>query len=370
MLVRRRVFSADVIRDALPELLRRPAPFGTERWQWLAVPALFALTVVAAAGFARLAAIVTRRLSGRAKHGWDELVTDQLLGPLRLLFAAALCWLWLPTLALPADGEAWAVSFLRALLGFAVFWALFRVITVISANLGQSPWVKARPGSGALVSLGARVARIALMAAGAVTVLSSLGYPVASLVAGLGIGGLALALAAQKTVENLFGAFAIAVDQPFREGDAVRVEDVTGTVESIGMRSTRIRTIDRTLVTMPNGKLSDTRVESFAVRDRIRFSATVRLVYSTTAAQMKTVLEGLEAVLRAQPKLWPEGVTVRLKELAPTSLDVELGAWFATTDFDEFTRIRQDVLLGVLAAVEKAGTTFALPLPYSRPGPG
>jgi len=148
---------------------------------------------------------------------------------------------------------------------------------------------------------------------GVVAVLSELGYPVASLIAGLGIGGLALALAlaAQKTVENLFGAFSIGVDQPFQEGDFVRIEDFVGTVESVGLRSTRIRTLDRTLIIMPNGKLADMRIETFSVRDRMRLSCVIGLVYSTTETQMRQVLTGLEARLRAHPKIWAETVVVR-----------------------------------------------------------
>jgi MscS family membrane protein len=194
-----------------------------------------------------------------------------------------------------------------------------------------------------------------------VAVISELGYPVASLIAGLGIGGLALALASQKTVENLFGAFSIGVDQPFREGDFVKVEDFMGTVEAIGLRSTRLRTLDRTLITIPNGKLAEMRIESFAVRDRIRLACTLGLVYGTTANQMRLVVAGLEQTLRQHPKIWPEGITVRLKELTPSSLDIEIMAWFATADYTEFQLIRQEILLQFMEVVEKAETSFAFP---------
>ncbi|MCI0574316.1 MAG: mechanosensitive ion channel family protein, partial [Myxococcaceae bacterium] len=194
-----------------------------------------------------------------------------------------------------------------------------------------------------------------------VAVVNELGYPVASLIAGLGIGGLAVALAAQKTVENLFGAFSLGVDQPIREGDFVRVEDVSGTVESIGLRSTRIRTLDRTLVTVPNGKLADMRLETFAVRDRMRLAADIGLAYGTTPAQMREVLEGMEAILRAQPQLWPEGVTVKLKAFGESALVVEVAAWFVTLEWSEFQAIRQEVYLQFMELVERVGTSFALP---------
>jgi MscS family membrane protein len=211
------------------------------------------------------------------------------------------------------------------------------------------------------VPLGARTLQIAVLAMAVVAILADLGFAVTSLVAGLGIGGLALALAGQKTVENLFGAFSIGVDQPFRVGDYVVIEGVSGTVEVIGLRSTRIRTLERTVVTIPNGKLADMRIESFAPRDRIRFACVLGLARTTTAEQVRRVLRGIEALLRAQKKLWPDAVTVRMKEITPTSLDVEVQAWFLTTDFPEFQGIREELLLAFLGLVEEAGTSFALP---------
>ena len=187
--------------------------------------------------------------------------------------------------------------------------------------------------------------------------LGGIGLPVASLLAGLGIGGIALAFGAQKTVENLFGAVAIGVDRPFREGDFVKVEDnVMGTVEDVGLRSTRIRTLDRTIVTLPNGRLSDMRIETYTLRDRIRLATVLNLVYETTAAQMREVLAGFEDVLRKHPSIWPDEIIVRFMQFGASSLDIEVMCWFTTTDFNKFRVIRQDVLLAFMEVVEKAGS--------------
>jgi MscS family membrane protein len=194
-----------------------------------------------------------------------------------------------------------------------------------------------------------------------VAILAELGYPVTSLLAGLGIGGLAVALAAQKTVENVFGAFSIGVDQPFREGDLIRVDTVLGFVEAIGLRSTRIRTLDRTLVTMPNGKLADMRVESYAPRDRLRLNFVVGLVYATTSAQMREIIAGWEGLLRAHPKIWPDVVQVRFQAFGESSLTVEVQCWFQTSDWNEFIQIREDVLLQMMEVVERAGSQMAFP---------
>jgi MscS family membrane protein len=141
----------------------------------------------------------------------------------------------------------------------------------------------------------------------------------------------------------------------------VKIEEFVGTVEAIGLRSTRFRTLDRTIITIPNGRLAEMRLESFAVRDRLRLAMVVGLVHETTAAQLREVVAGFERVLRAQPRLWPDDVTVRFIALGATSFDIEVMAWFQTADWGEFQRIRQDVLLQFMDVVEQAGTAFARP---------
>jgi MscS family membrane protein len=126
------------------------------------------------------------------------------------------------------------------------------------------------------------------------------------------------------------------------------------------LRSTRIRTLDRTVITIPNGRLSEMRLEGYSPRDRIRLACNLALDYATTAGQMREVLADCERVLREQPKIYPDDVTVRFKELGETALAVEVQDWFVTNRFAEFQRIREDVLLSFMAAVERAGTRFAL----------
>ena len=139
------------------------------------------------------------------------------------------------------------------------------------------------------------------------------------------------------------------------------MEDFQAIVERIGLRSTRFRTLDRTIVTIPNGKLADSRIESYTARDRVRFATIIGLVYGTTEAQVRQVLDGFHSVLRAQPKLFPEGVTVLLRGLGASSLDIEVSAQFQTEDYAEFQAIRQDLLLQFLRVVEDAGTALAFP---------
>ncbi len=349
------------VLDHLPQPLLQPGPRELLWWQWLALPILVFLAWTLALLAARLSVSLLGRFAARTTATWDDVLVRRLPGPARLgwwlLFVAA----GVRLLDLYAPAERFIDELLTSGAVLALFWAVLRSADILGQVALGSPWSQTHPASRALLPLAVRSSKVAVVALAVVGILSVWGFPVASLLAGLGIGGLALALAAQKTVENLFGSFSIGIDQPFREGDFVKVEDFVGTVERIGLRSTRFRTLDRTLVSLPNGKLADLRVESFAARDRIRLACTLNLVYGTTAAQLRRVLEGIEGILRGHPKIWPDAVVVRFKELGTTSLEVEVMAWFQTSDFGEFQLIRQDVLLAFMEVVESAGSSFAFP---------
>ncbi len=333
----------------------------TASWRAVAVGLWLAISLLAGLALSWLTRRLLGRVAARTANQWDDAVVARLGGPLTVGWALLCAHLLLPWLELSVASRDGAHRAVSVAMVASLFWALLRAIDVAAQVITTSGWASRRLSSRSFVSLGGKALKISVVVVSAVAILSQLGYPVGSIIAGLGIGGLALALAAQKTVENVFGAFSIAVDEPFRPGDFVKIDDVLGTVETIGLRSTRIRTLDRTLVTIPNGKLAEMRTETFAARDRLRLACTVGLVHQTTADQMRAVLAGLEQVLRGHPKVWPEGITVRFKELASWSLDIEVMAWFATTDWPEFQLIRQETLLRFMEVVQRAGTAFAYP---------
>jgi MscS family membrane protein len=310
---------------------------------------------------ARLVRAGLAHLARRTTSELDDVLLQRLHGPLALAATITVAAMAIPWMGLVRPAAFGAQRIMQTGLLLAFFWALWRLVDVAREFLTRRRWASSASASRSLLPLGARISKVAVAAIGAIAVLSLLGYPVASLIAGLGIGGLAVALAAQKTVENLFGAFSLGVDRPFAEGDFVKVEDFVGTVEAIGLRSTRFRTLDRTIVTLPNGRLADMRLESFSARDRLRLATVIGLVYETTAAQMREVLAGFERVLRAHPKIWSEAIVVRFIELAAASLNIQVMAWFNTSDWSEFQRIREEVLLEFMDVVEEAGTSFAFP---------
>ena len=349
------------IRDLLPEPLLRIGPQGLRWWQWLGFPvvALIALAIGRVLGGITRAAL--HLWFSRTRTTLDERLLQRIGPALTLLWAVGAFRLLLPWLALLPEARSFVHAVLAAGVVVATFWMLWRSADVIIEVLLEHPWAVDNPSARSLLSVGGNLTKAAVAVGGVVTTIATFGYPVATMLAGLGIGGIAFAFGAQKTVENLFGSVALAADQPCRVGDFVKIEDFVGTVERIGSRSTRIRTLDRTLITIPNGRLSDMRIESFAVRDRIRLSITIGVVYDTTEAQMQGILSGMGQVLRAHPKIWPDTVVVRFAGFGACSLDIEVMCWFQTTDYNEFRDCRQDVLLGFMKVVEEAGSTFAFP---------
>jgi MscS family membrane protein len=349
------------LRNTLPPWFRHRWLGGLERWQWLGLPLVLGLSLVLAALLAHLSRQLLAHVATRTETTTDDEVVARLGAPLRLVWFGLVGEFGLRVLALPEAAQAWAARSFRVLVSVGILWGLARAIDTWATRYVASERAAERPGTRALVKLVGRVTQLAAVAFASLAILSELGVSVTSALAGLGIGGIALALGAQKTLEHLFGAFAIAIDQPIREGDFVKIEDFVGTVEAIGLRSTRVRTLDRTIISVPNGKLADMRLETFAARDRFRLATTIGLTYGTTAAQVRQVRDGLEQVLRQHPQIWPDVVSVRFGAFADYSLNVDVVCWFLVKDFEEFKRVREEVLLSFMEVVEKAGCSFAFP---------
>jgi MscS family membrane protein len=177
----------------------------------------------------------------------------------------------------------------------------------------------------------------------------------------LGIGGIAIALAAQKTVENVFGGLSVITDHPVYVGDFCKFGDSVGTVEDIGLRSTRIRTLDRTVLTVPNAQFSSVTLENFSRQDKMLFHPKLNLRRDTTPEQVRNILAAIEKLLKAHPKVETGNLPVRFIGVGAYSLDIEIFVYILTEDGDEFMAVRQDLLLGILDAIKAAGSALAIP---------
>jgi MscS family membrane protein len=204
-------------------------------------------------------------------------------------------------------------------------------------------------------------AKFTLIAIAILIVFDTLGYNITAGIAALGVGGIALALGAQKTVENVIGGLSVIFDQPVSVGDFCKFGDTIGTVEKIGMRSTRIRTLGRTLVTIPNADFSSQLIENFAKRDMFLYLTTLGLRYETTSDQMRYILVELRKILYAHPKVNPDPARVRFLGYGSDSLKVELFAYIHAVDWNDFLGIQEDINLRLAKVIEDSGSGFAFP---------
>ena len=189
----------------------------------------------------------------------------------------------------------------------------------------------------------------------------AVGIPIAPLVAGLGVGGLAIALAVRPTLENIIGGLTLFADRPVRVGDFCRYGDEIGTVEQIGLRSTRIRSLERTIVTVPNAEFSQMKLDNFAARDIRLLKTILRLRYETTPDQLRYVLAELRKLLLGHPKVTPAPARVRFVGYGAYSLDLEIFAYLHCQDQDTFLAIQEDIFLRIADIVKEGGTGFAFP---------
>jgi MscS family membrane protein len=179
--------------------------------------------------------------------------------------------------------------------------------------------------------------------------------------AGLGVGGIAVALAAQKTLENVIGGISVICDQTVRVGDRVRVCDKDGFVEDIGLRSTRIRTDDRSVISVPNGQLATAILENISLRDKFWFHHALRLRYETSASTMRCTLDGIKTYLEQNPRVERKSARVRFISFGPSSLDVEIFAYIFADDWPQFLETQQQLLLAIMDNVQRAGASIAIP---------
>lgn len=342
---------------ALPSPARRELG-GALVWQW---------TLVAVALGLALALSATAFRFGRRWSRWEEARRGgRRFGP--LLFPLALLGLvlasrWVAWLFLRLAGPPYLVLrlALTALAHLAAAWLLAVVLARASEVLQRVFRTPEQPLNAQFVGLTTRVLTILAVAGYLFAAAQSLGLPVPALVAGLGVGGLAVALATQGTLENLIGGLILHADRPVRVGDVFKLGQRIGVVEEIGLRSTRIRTIERSLLAIPNADLVKREIENLTLQDRIGMRARVALRLETTPDQLRDLLASLTRLVREHPRLVRGKGGARLVGFGESSLDVDVRAFAATTDYFEFVAIREDVLLRVLELVEASGTRLAVP---------
>jgi MscS family membrane protein len=260
----------------------------------------------------------------------------------------------------------------KTMLIVVVVWILFR-FTDFAAAQARARLVAGDGTAGfSLIDLLRRIAKVTLLLIGLIVWLDNLGFKVTTIVASLGVAGLAVGLASQKFIEDLIGAMTLHATGVVKRNETIRFGDQRGVVEDIGLRMTTIRTANRTLVTMPNAQFAAMQIENFGRRDKIVFQCKLGLRCETTTDQLRYVLIELRKLLYAHPKVGDDESRVRFIGFGASSLDVEIFCFVSETDNAEYLAVVEDLNLRIMDIVAQAGTSFAFPsqMTYTESSPG
>jgi MscS family membrane protein len=355
------------LTSQLPPLLVKVVFLGLPLWRWLVIFAGILLAILLATSVARLLLIVFKVFLTRGHVPNEDEVLHRLKQPLRILLLSVALWIAETySLSVLARHYWTAAAFTLGAIGSAWFLAgLFD----LAADAGQRHSVATgATGQVAAINLGRRLVKILIVFVMLLILLKGAGVNVSAMLAGLGIGGIALALAAQNTLQDLFGGISIISRDTIRVGDYCRLGDETGTIEDIGLSATRLRTMDRTVVSMPNAKVAQLSSENFTLRDKFWFHHLLSLRYDTSKSQIEQILTNVLALLRESTKVEDGSFRVNFIGLREASFEIEIFAYILVASYPEFLVRQQELLLEVLTIVADSGTHLMVPLqlPYSQ----
>jgi MscS family membrane protein len=349
------------LEKRLPSILTKNRLLNMPFWQWIAI--LIAIPVAVTTGWAvslipRLALRYYRKKNASAVLPPMRLFH---IGPGTLLLSAFIHYILVFLIGASIVYRQYYRHILWAFLAVAAYWLITRITRDISARIISRLTASGRMGERSVVSLARRGLEVLAFVIIGLIVLSSLGVNVTAALAGLGIGGLAIGLGAQKTFENLLGGITILTDKALQIGDACRIADQHGTVEDIGLRSIKLRTEERTVVTIPNGTVANVVVENFRQRDKILFRQMVRLRYDLAPDHIRYALQELRVTLKQNNRVEDASSRVRLVRFADSGITVEIYAYILVRDYSEFLVHQEAILLGIADTLERTGALVAFP---------
>ncbi len=335
--------------------------FGTSFGRILLAVAVFGLLLVARGLFARFVIGWLKRIVKRTRNEIDDHMVNALQGPVRFIPVVLGFFIATEVLQLEGTFESIALRLTRSLIVFTLFWGSITLVEPFSLMFGQLRDVL----SSTMREWILKALKLLLGVVGAAAILQIWGIEIGPLVAGLGLFGLAAALAAQDLFKNLLSGVLIIAEKRFDPGQWIKVDGVVeGTVESIGFRSTMVRQFDKAVVQVPNAKLADTAVINFSAMTHRRIYWKIGVLYDTTAAQLREVRDGIEShILEDEAFASPEDVStfVRIDSFNDSSIDIMVYCFTKTTDWGEWLKVKEALAYRIKEIVEGAGTGFAFP---------
>ena len=349
------------VETHIPQPLVKIQFLGMSLWMWLAL--LLAMPVAAGLAWVLIKAVELPRNWWLRSRNRQPVIANwqRVSAPVWLFLTLFLHRVLVSSIGMPLLHRHYYYICTRVLLITAGTWLLLRMLAG-----GFDLWriraiTTGHTGTGSLVLLGQRIVKVLIVLFAGLTVLGVLGFNMTTALAGVGIGGLAIGFGAQKSIENLFGGMFLLGDEVIRVGDVCDFNGRVGSVEDISLRSTRIRTVERTELSIPNGSLATMNVENLSRRDKFLFNPKISLRYETTPDQLRYVLAEARRLLYEHPKVETASARIRFTGLEASWLGLEIFSYILTRDAAEFNAIREDILLRLMDVVYDAGTGFAFP---------
>jgi len=360
-----RLIKSTWFERVMPPAFVRPSLFGVSLAQWIMLAATIAVPIIVLRLLFGALMRIARRTVGPTRRGAIDSMYASLRWPAIVVLTLAIHLSYMPFMRLPL---AFRISYAR--LGFVVLivalaWLLRRALTVASDRARYLMAGGAHSGARSLIMLGERLVKALVVVVAALAILTVLGVDTKTALAGLGIGGVALALGAQKSVENLLGGVFLLSDRALAVGDTCSIANRVGVDEDITLRSIRLRTAEQTLLSIPAGTLSGSSVENFATRAKILLQTRLHLRAATSVAHVRSTLDQVQALLETHPELEHETSRIRLIDFGADAVELELSAYVLTADNTRFLEVRQDLLLQIAEIVEASGTLLPHPAPQA-----
>lgn len=294
------------------------------------------------------------------KHPFIKGVLKALTAPMTLILGIIIHQLGVYFLGIPVLTRLHYQRATGVLLVISIAWLVLRLVRVLGDRARARSLEGPEHRRGSIILLGQRIANVVVIIVAGLLSLSLLGFNITGAIAGLGIGSIALAFAAQKTLENVLGGVAILSDEVIRIGETCRIGDREGTVEDISLRSTRFRTLECTELSVPNGQLASMTLENITRREKSLFRTKIGLRTDTSPEELRLLLAKVTGLLREHPKVASDPVRVRLVGFGEASIDIDIHCHILTNNLDQFMAIREQLLLRIMEAITTTGTALAV----------
>ena len=335
--------------------------WGNTLSQWLISFGILLFFIFLRAPLAKAFIAMLHRASSKTKNTLDDAIVSAVEPPVRLIFVLLGLYGMLAFLNLPEDIDQFNSHFFHSMYAFTLFWALFRITNIFSTFVREFEGKIANGFSTDLALFFIKAIKLVIIVMGFVIVVQEWGYDFTGFLASLGLGGLAFALAAKDTAANLFGSLVIFSDKPFDVGDWIQTPNVEGTVESIGIRSTRVRTFAKALVAVPNATLANSAITNWSRMTMRRIKMTVGLTYDTNSTQMQNILEQVRQMLHDDPDIDNKTILINFTDFQDSALGIFCYFFTKTTNWKEYLIVRERMNLNIMKIVEDNKAAFAFP---------